>query len=103
MSAGWQKLFNENPKIGFLAHAKIFKEAHAAGKILAPATTGAQMKQVLINDYVDSALCAIFMLVVIIVFFSAIRIWYKVLSNQKLPLHEAPYVPRNEGDYKKYA
>ncbi|MGZ4160986.1 MAG: carbon starvation CstA family protein [Neobacillus sp.] len=103
MSAGWQKLFNENPKIGFLAHAKIFKEAHAAGKILAPATTGVQMKQVLINDYVDSALCAIFMLVVIIVLISAIRIWYKVLSNQKLPLHEAPYVPRNEGDYKKYA
>jgi carbon starvation protein len=103
MSAGWQKLFNENPKIGFLAHAKIFKEAHSAGKILAPATTGAQMKQILINDYVDSALCAIFMLVVIIVLISAIRIWYKVLSNQKLPLHEAPYVPRNEGDYKKYA
>jgi carbon starvation protein len=50
LTAGWQKLFDENPKVGFLAHAKIFKGAFDNGKILAPATTAAQMKQVLIND-----------------------------------------------------
>ncbi|MED3624784.1 carbon starvation protein A [Bacillus thermocopriae] len=103
MSAGWQKLFHEDPKIGFLSHAKIFKEAYDNGKILAPAKTAAEMKQVLINDYVDAALCAIFMLVVVVVLFSALRIWYQVLSGKKLPLYETPYVPRNEGDFKKYA
>lgn len=103
MSAGWEKLFHENPRIGFLAHAKIFKGAYDDGKVLAPATTAAQMKQVLINDYVDASLTAIFMLVVIVVLISALRIWYKVLTNHKLPVHESPYVPREEGDLKKYA
>ncbi|MDQ0201126.1 carbon starvation CstA family protein [Neobacillus ginsengisoli] len=103
LTAGWQKLFHENPKIGFLAHAKIFSEANDAGKILAPAKTAAQMKQVLINDYVDATLTAIFMVVVIVVLISALRIWFKVITNHKLPLHESPYVQRDKGDITKYA
>lgn len=103
LTAGWQKLFANNPKVGFLAHAKIFKGAYDDGKVLAPATTAAQMKQVLINDYVDATLTTIFMLVVIVVLISALQIWFKVIKNHKLPLHESPYVPRNKGDFKKYA
>ncbi|WP_066306281.1 carbon starvation CstA family protein [Bacillus sp. FJAT-29814] len=102
LTAGWQKLFHENPKIGFLSHAKIFKEAYDDGKVLAPATSAAQMKQVLINDYVDAALTGIFMIVVIVVLISAIRIWFKVLKGTKLSLHETPYVPRTGEDLKKY-
>ncbi|MFF2450727.1 carbon starvation CstA family protein [Neobacillus sp. NPDC058068] len=103
LTAGWQKLFHENSKIGFLAHAKIFKGAYDDGKIMAPAASAAQMKQVLINDYVDAALTALFMFVVIVVLISALRIWFKVLTNHKLPLHESPYVPHNEGDVKFHA
>jgi carbon starvation protein len=103
LTAGWQKLFHENPKISFLAHANIFKEAYNDGKVLAPATSPAQMKQVLINDYVDATICAIFMVVVIVVLISAIKIWIKVIKNHKLPLHETPPVPRDGGDLKHYA
>lgn len=103
LTAGWQKIFHDNPKIGFLAHANIFKEAYNNGKVQAPATSPAQMKQVLINDYVDTTLCAIFMAVVIVVLISAIRIWIKVITNHKLPLHETPPVPRDGGDLKHYA
>ncbi|OIK10346.1 carbon starvation protein A [Bacillus sp. MUM 116] len=103
LTAGWQKLFHDNPKIGFMAHADIFSEANANGKILAPAKTAAQMKQVIINDYVDAALTAIFMIVVIVVLISALRIWFKVLTNHKLPLHESPYVGRDKGDFTNYA
>jgi len=103
LTAGWQKIFHDNPKIGFLAHANIFKEAYNNGKVQAPATSPAQMKQVLINDYVDTTLCAIFMAVVIVVLISAIRIWIKVIKNHKLPLHETPPVPRDGGDLKHYA
>lgn len=103
MSAGWQKLFNDNPKVGFLAHAKIFNKAYDEGKVLAPAANLGQMKQVLVNDYVDATLTAIFMLVVLVVFISALNIWFKILSNHKLPLHESPYVPRNKGDANTYA
>lgn len=103
LTAGWQKLFHENPSIGFLSHAKVFKEAYDENKILAPAANAGQMKQVLINDYVDAALTAVFMLVVIIVLISALRIWFKVLSGKKLPLHESPFVPRDGEDVTKYA
>lgn len=103
LTAGWQKLFHSDPKIGFLSHARVFKAADDAGKILEPAKTAAQMKQILVNDYVDAALCGIFMLVVIIVLISALRIWYKVLSNHKLTLHEEPYVSRDNGDVNSYA
>ncbi|WML42908.1 carbon starvation CstA family protein [Neobacillus sp. PS3-40] len=100
--AGWQKLFHDNPKIGFLAHAKIYKAAYNSDKVLAPATSMAQMKQVLINDYVDASLCGIFMVVVIVVLIAAVRIWIQVLTNHKLTLHESPYVPRGKGDVKTY-
>lgn len=103
MSAGWEKLFHSNPKIGFLAHAKIFNQAYDEGKVLAPAKNLAQMKRVLINDYVDATLTAIFMLVVLIVLISALNIWFKIITNHKLPLRESPYVGRNEGDVKTYA
>ncbi|HJV32277.1 MAG TPA: carbon starvation CstA family protein [Bacillales bacterium] len=102
MTAGWQKLFHDNPKIGFLAHSKIFKKAYDNGEVLAPATSAAQMKQVLINDYVDATLNGIFMVVVLVVFIAALRIWFQILSNHKLTLHESPYVPRNKGDVKTY-
>jgi len=91
MTAGWQKLFHDNPKIGFLSHAKVFQNALDKGEVLAPAATIAQMRQVLVNDYVDAALCAIFMIVVITVFISALRIWFKVLGNKKVTLHETVY------------
>jgi carbon starvation protein len=104
LTAGWQKLFDSNPKVGFLSHAKIFQTAYDDGKILAPAKTAAQMKQVLINDYVDATLTGVFMVVVIIVLISALRIWFKVITNHKLALHEEPYVPRDQnGDVKTYA
>ncbi|MEL3958398.1 carbon starvation CstA family protein [Caldifermentibacillus hisashii] len=94
LTAGWQKLFHSNPAIGFLSHANKFQEAYNNGEVLAPAKDLGEMRQILFNDYIDAALCAIFMLVVIMVFISAIRIWIKILKNQRLELHESPYIPR---------
>ncbi|MFD9627574.1 carbon starvation CstA family protein [Peribacillus muralis] len=94
MTAGWQKLFHENPAIGFLAHKDKFKAAYDKGEILAPAKDLAEMKQVIVNDYVDATLCAVFMIVVITVLISAIKLWIKVLKNERIDLHESPYVSR---------
>ncbi|EXW06740.1 carbon starvation CstA family protein [Acinetobacter baumannii 25766_9] len=44
MTAGWQKIFHENPKIGFLAQAHKFSDAIARGEILKPAKTIAKCK-----------------------------------------------------------
>jgi carbon starvation protein len=97
MTAGYHKLFNDNPKIGFLAHAKVFNEAYTQGKILPPATTKEQMKQIITNDYIDAALCAIFMLVVVAMLVFSVNMWIKVLKNKGTTLKEAPYIPRDSG------
>lgn len=74
MSAGYQKIFHPDPAIGFLAHANKFSSALNSGSLLAPAKTTDQMKQIIMNDNVNAILCGFFMLVVILVFLSALRI-----------------------------
>ena len=65
LTAGMEKIFSDNPKIGFLAHADKFQNALAEGKILAPAKTLAEMQRVINNDYVDVTFAALFVAVVI--------------------------------------
>ncbi|PUF88529.1 MULTISPECIES: carbon starvation CstA family protein [unclassified Geobacillus] len=102
MTAGFQKLFHSDPKIGFLSHANVFKDALNQGKILAPAANEAQMRQIIMNDYIDATLCAIFMLVVLAMLISSVNMWIKVLQNKHVPLKEAPYIPRDGGNEVKH-
>ncbi|MDR0770420.1 MAG: carbon starvation protein A [Burkholderiales bacterium] len=73
LTAGWQKLFHENPKIGFLSHARVFSDAADQGRILAPAKTMEQMQQIITNDYVNATLCMLFMLVVVSMIIASIK------------------------------
>lgn len=73
LTAGFQKIFHTNPKIGFLAHAEKFQAAIAQDQLLAPAKTMAQMHQIVFNDYLDASLAAIFMAVVLSVVFFGIK------------------------------
>lgn len=65
LTAGWQKLFHEDPKIGFLAQAQKYGDALAKGEVLAPAKDIGQMGRIVFNNYVDAAMSAIFMALVI--------------------------------------
>jgi carbon starvation protein len=65
LTAGIEKIFSSDPKIGFLTHAAKFQEAFAAGKILGPARSMEEMRRIITNDYVDATLAALFVLVVI--------------------------------------
>jgi carbon starvation protein len=65
LTAGWQKVFDANPKIGFLAHAAKLSAAADEGKVVAPAKSLAQMQRVILNDYIDAALAGLFILVVV--------------------------------------
>jgi carbon starvation protein len=67
LTAAAQKLWHPDPKIGFLAHADIISKALDEGRIVGPATSVAQMEQLLFNDRIDAALCALFAVVVIAV------------------------------------
>jgi carbon starvation protein len=65
LTGGIEKVFSDDPKIGFLSHARQFSDALAAGQVLGPAKTLAEMQRVVNNDYVDAALAALFVTVVV--------------------------------------
>ena len=65
LTAGLEKIFHSAPSIGFVAQAQRFAEAAAADKILAPAKTMAQMSQIIFNNYLNAALSALFVGVVV--------------------------------------
>lgn len=93
LTAGYQKLFHENPRIGFLSHAHKFEEAAAKGELLAPAKSQAQMQQIIMNDYIDAALAMIFMSVVLSILFFAVRSCLQALRADRPTTKEAEAVP----------
>jgi carbon starvation protein len=73
MTAGLEKIFHDDPRIGFLAHARKFTAALDEGKLLAPAKTVEEMRRVIFNDYVDAGLCAIYIVLVLSILGFALR------------------------------
>lgn len=65
LTAGAEKLFHSDPRIGFLAHASKFSAALERGELLAPATSARQMQQIVWNDWLNASLCAALMAVLI--------------------------------------
>jgi carbon starvation protein len=82
MTAGWEKVFSPDPKLGFLAHAASLADSvqPMAGRLI-------------FNDRVNAGVALLFMSVVVLLVVSSIYEWWLVLSRRKAPvLHEAPYV-----------
>ncbi|AYM75458.1 carbon starvation protein A [Janthinobacterium sp. HH103] len=91
LTAGWQKIFDANPRVGFLAHAKKYSAALDEGTLLAPAKSVAQMQQIIFNDYLDAGLAAFFVIVVISVLFFGIRTIMKARADSKPSTKETPF------------
>ena len=91
LTAAWQKIFDANPRIGFLAHADKYKEAIANSQILAPAKSIAQMQQVIVNDYVNASLAALFMLVLISILIFGVRTVVQARAAGRPTAREAPF------------
>ncbi|MFW1923684.1 carbon starvation CstA family protein [Acinetobacter geminorum] len=92
MTAGWQKIFHENPKIGFLAQANRFSDAIARGEILKPAKTFEEMQTIVMSNQINAALCGFFMIVAIVMVIAAIGIVRRALASPTPTAHEAPAV-----------
>jgi carbon starvation protein len=81
LTAGLQKLFHADPRIGFLAHAQKFTDAIAQNQVLAPAKDLATMNRVVFNDYLNAGLCALFVLVVLsMIGFGFVAAWRAYVS-----------------------
>jgi carbon starvation protein CstA len=92
LTAGWQKIFDENVKVGFVAHARKFQAALDQGQVLAPAKSLDQMGRIVFNDYVDATLAGFFMVVVVAVLYYGIRTVMNARSNSSPTVQESAFV-----------
>ena len=96
MTAGWNKIFNADAKIGFLAHAEKFSSALSQGQVLAPAKDVAQMQRIIFNDTLDATLAAIFVaLVLAMLGFGLAAIW-RAYENDSVTANETAVVAAAE-------
>jgi len=65
LTAGYEKIAHQDPRIGFIAHAQKFSKAFDSGQLLAPAKSINEMQRVIFNDYVDVSLCIIYIVLVL--------------------------------------
>jgi carbon starvation protein len=91
-TAGWQKIFSEDPKLGFLAHASALESSIAAGQIAAGKL--AITRTVIFNERLDAAVCAVFLLLVAIVMIDSVRVWSGLLRGTHASTSsESPFIP----------
>ena len=83
MTAGYQKVFSADPKLGFLSHAASLAMSSDpnAGRLI-------------INDRLNAGIALFFMAVVAMLVITSAREWWLVLSHRKpATVHESPFVP----------
>jgi carbon starvation protein len=84
MTAGWQKVFSSDPRLGFLAHA--------ASLAASADPNGARL---IFNDRMNTFVALLFMAIVTVLILTSAREWWLVLSKRKpAVVNEAPYVDR---------
>ncbi|HEY1524816.1 MAG TPA: carbon starvation CstA family protein [Candidatus Angelobacter sp.] len=83
-AASWHKVFDPNPLIGLLAHARQL----AAG----PAVAGLQRR--IFNDQIDAAVCGLLVILVSVIVIESGLQWFGVISGRRQPtVQESPFVP----------
>jgi len=82
MTAGWQKVFASDPRLGFLAHAATLD-----------GSTDPDARRLIFNDRLNAIVALLFMSVVLLVVVASLREWWLVLSRRKpATVREAAYV-----------
>jgi carbon starvation protein len=78
LTAGWQKIFAADPRLGFLSHAALIAEQVASG-LVEPAL-GARM---IFNDRLDAVVAAVFMAITVVLVLASVREWIAVARGRK--------------------
>src|SRR3982074_2266233 len=55
LTAGWQKIFSADPKLGFLTHARMLTDKLATGALPAGAQSISDASRLILNDRIDAA------------------------------------------------
>ena len=89
--AGFIKLFDANPAVGFLSLANKYSTALEAGQVIAPAKNIDQMQHVIINAYTNAGLTVLFLFVVFSILFFAIKVGVAAWGSKERTDKESPY------------
>jgi carbon starvation protein len=90
-TAGVQKIFHPDPRIGFLAEANRMSNLIGAGKIQPELI--AQTRKLIFNNRLDAAVTGLFSVLVIVIIVDSARVWIAILNRRTIPvLREAEYV-----------
>ncbi len=88
-TASYQKVFNANPRIGFLAHAR-----QLSNELPDNAKRATEIKQLIFNDRVDAIVTSVLIVFIVLILAESIIVWLGVIRGSRLViLTEAPYVP----------
>ncbi len=88
LTAGWQKVFADDPRLGFLAHAALTAQQVADGTM-----DPARGARLIFNDRLDAVVAVSFMLVTLLVVVASAREWLLVLTRRKpARAQESPFV-----------
>ncbi|MGL5954892.1 Carbon starvation protein A [Providencia rustigianii] len=95
MTAGWEKTFSEDARVGFLAVANKFQAMLDSGNI-PPQYTESQLTQLIFNNRLDAGLTIFFMIVVVVLAIFSLRTALKALKSKEPTANEVPYEPMPE-------
>ena len=91
-TAGLEKIFAEDPRLGFLSHAAALESALAAGKIAAAKL--AETHAVIFNERLDAVVCGVFLALVAVIVLDSARVWFGLLRGTRVAVSsESPFIP----------
>ena len=87
-TAGWQKVFADDPRLGFLAHA-----AQTAAQVASGTMLDSRGARLIFNDRLDAVVTITFMLITLLVLLASTREWVLILTRRKpAKAQESPFV-----------
>jgi carbon starvation protein len=86
-----QKLFHDDPRIGFLSQARALEQRIAEGSV--PEAKLAETRHVIFNNRLDAVVTGFFALLILLLLAEAAFEWYRILTGRGTAgLTESPYV-----------
>jgi carbon starvation protein len=89
LTAGWQKIFAADIRLGFLSAARHFEKLAASG---GSARDLAGWQHQIFNNYLNASVTALFLILVLLIVASCARVWIRLLAGRhdQHPLKEEP-------------
>jgi carbon starvation protein len=83
-TASWHKIFDPNPRIGFLAHAR---------QLGSSAVRNPEVSRMIFNDRLDAVVTGLLIFLVTLILVESLFLWVRVLSGrQRVAVKESPFV-----------